>query len=80
MADFKLFFKDEKFVENADLGGEIAVLEFDEYKKKARLLFVPKVSMIERRKAERQAQSLMRIGYVIRAGKRIGVGFDLEIL
>ena len=80
MVDFKLFFKDEEFVESADLGGEIAVLEFDEFKKKAKLLFVPKVSMIERRKAERQAQSLMRIGYVQKSGKRIGVGYDLDIL
>jgi len=80
MADFKLFFKDDEFVEDAGLGGEIAVLEFDEYKKKAKLLFVPNVSMIGRRKAERQAQSLIRIGYVVEAGKRIGVGYDLEIL
>ena len=36
--------------------------------------------MIERRKAERQAQSLMRIGYVQKSGKRIGVGNDLDIL
>lgn len=79
MVDFKLFFKDEEFIENSD-GGEIAVLEFDEYKKKAKLLFVPNVSMIERRKGERQAQSLMRIGYVKKEGKRVGVGYELEIL
>lgn len=79
MPNFKLFFKDEMFVESSELGGEVAVLEFDEFEKKAKLLFVPKTSMIERRKAERSAKSLMKIGYMLKEGRRIGVGYDLEI-
>ncbi len=67
------------FIESSELGGEIAILEFDEFKKKAKLLFVPKTSVIERRKAERSAKSLMKIGYMSKEGKRIGVGYDLEI-
>ncbi len=36
--------------------------------------------MIEKRKTERQIQSLMSIGFTKEVGKRIGVGYDLEIL
>ena len=37
MPVIKLFFKDEAFVESSEFGGETAVLELDEERKKAKL-------------------------------------------
>lgn len=79
MPVIKLFFKDEAFVESSEFGGETAVLELDEERKKAKLLFVPNTSMIDRRKAERSAQSICKIGHVLPTGKRVGVGYNLDI-
>lgn len=76
----KLFYRDEEFIEELEPGmtGEKAVLELDDRNKKATLLFVPTASMVERKIAQRQAQSICRIGYVLKSGVRVAVGYSFE--
>ena len=78
----KLFYRDEEFIETLETGmtGEKAVLELDDYKKTATLLFVPTASMVDKKIAQRQAQSICRIGYVLKSGIRIAVGYRFEVL
>lgn len=78
----KLYYVDQEFTDTLEEGmtGESAVLELDDYKKTAKLLFVPTASMVDRKMAQRNAQSICRIGYVLKSGVRIAVGYDLDIL
>ena len=80
MTVIKLFYSDEEFIENLEPGktNEKAVLELDDVKKTATLLFVPTASMVDRKIAQRQAQSICRIGYVLKSGVRVAVGYSFQ--
>jgi hypothetical protein len=82
MAITRLFYRDEEYLEEnkLDLGGEKGALVLDDQKKSATLYFEPKASIVDKRMAERYAQSICKIGYVLENGIRIGVGYKLEVM
>ena len=81
MAEIKLYYWDEQFIDELEQGatGEKGVLVLDDIKKTATLYFVPTTTNIQRKPAERMAQSICKIGYVLKSGVRVGVGFKLDI-
>ncbi len=47
---------------------------------KATLTFSDDASLIERRTASRQAESICRSGFLLASGERIGIGTKLEVI
>lgn len=81
MAVVKLFYREEKFIERLEPGmtGEKGVLVLDDERKTATMYFVPTATLVEKRTAERLAQNICKVGFVLKNGVRIGVGNILEI-
>lgn len=79
--DVKLVYKDKLFIEtsNTDVTSDaLAVLAIDESNMKANLSFSADANLIERRTAKRQAQSILKTGFLTQDGKRIGRDCRLE--
>ena len=77
----KLVYKEKLFVEtsNTDVTSDaLAVLEIDESNMKANLSFSNDANLVERRTAKRQAQSILKTGFLTQTGKRIGRDCRLE--
>ena len=81
MTIVELFYKDKEFIEPKKLvlGGESAKLEFDKDKIHAVLSFSPTINIIDKKIAERLAQSICKSGFLLESGERIGIGYTLEI-
>ncbi len=76
-----LYFTEREFLESLKniVSDEKALLELDDDKKLAKLTFVPATSIIDKKIAERLAQSICRSGFLLANGERIGSGFELDI-
>lgn len=72
----RLIFKDRSFSEGREEAGD-AVLILDETTNTAKLEYSPDAGLIIRRTARRQADSIIRSGFLLANGKRIGLGFSL---
>ena len=73
----RLVFKDRAFTEGREESGE-AVLILDEATSTARLEYAAGTGLIMRRTARRQADNIVRSGYLLANGKRIGAGFKID--
>ncbi|MHA1945076.1 MAG: hypothetical protein ACXAC6_05370 [Candidatus Hodarchaeales archaeon] len=72
----RLIFKDRNFSEGREQTGD-AVLILDEATSTGKLEY-SSTSLILRRTARRQAESICKSGFLLSNGKRIGIGFKLE--
>ncbi len=72
----RLIFKNRTFSEGREETGE-ALLILDEATQSGKLDYSPDASLILRRTARRQAESICRSGYLLATGKRVGQGFTL---
>ena len=72
----RLIFKDRNFSEGREQTGD-AVLILDEATSTGKLEY-SSTSLILRRTARRQAESICKSGFMLSNGKRIGLGFKLE--
>ncbi|MHA2276930.1 MAG: hypothetical protein ACXAC2_14250 [Candidatus Kariarchaeaceae archaeon] len=72
----RLIFKDRNFSEGREQTGD-AVLILDEATSTGKLEY-SSTSLILRRTARRQAESICKAGFLLSNGKRIGIGFKLE--
>jgi len=74
--------KDEGgFVEGNKSGENVlATLEIEEGQDKAILTFSPDANLIVRRTASRQAESVVKSGFLLASGERVGIGFELEVV
>jgi hypothetical protein len=72
----RLIFKDRNFSEGREQTGD-AVLILDEATSTGKLEY-SSTSLIIRRTARRQAESICKSGFLLSNGKRIGLGFKLE--
>lgn len=72
----RLIFKDRNFSEGREQTGD-AVLILDEATSTGKLEYSSN-SLILRRTARRQAESICKSGFLLSNGKRIGIGFKLE--
>ena len=82
MTIIKLFFKDTEFLEEKKLllpETELAILEINTETKEATLDFKPEIHFVDKKVAERQAQSICRTGFLLDSGERIGSGCNLII-
>ena len=70
----KLVYKDKLFVESQSSEGtdSLAQLTIDESNMVATLSFSSDANLVERRTAKRQAQSILKTGFLLSSGKRIG--------
>ncbi|MFQ5977875.1 MAG: hypothetical protein ACE5OZ_07095 [Candidatus Heimdallarchaeota archaeon] len=69
------------FVETQFVGGKTEgdiILDLDEEDHKAVLTFAPHIGGILKRTAIRQARSIVKTGFLLASGVRIGQGFTLE--
>ncbi|MHA1975421.1 MAG: hypothetical protein ACW98F_09620 [Candidatus Hodarchaeales archaeon] len=73
----RLIFKNRTFSEGREESGD-AVLILDEVTQSGKLEYSPDVGLVMRRTARRQAESICKSGFLLRSGKRIGLGFKLE--
>ena len=73
---FRLIFKDRSFSEGREETGD-SVLILDEGTNTAKLEYSPDAGLIIRRTARRQADNIIRSGFLLANGKRIGIGFSL---
>jgi len=73
----RLIFKNRTFSEGREESGD-AVLILDEVTQTGKLEYSPDVGLVMRRTARRQAESICKSGFLLRNGKRIGIGFRLE--
>ncbi|MHA1968916.1 MAG: hypothetical protein ACW964_14070 [Candidatus Hodarchaeales archaeon] len=71
----RLIFKDRSFSEGREESGD-AVLILDEGTSTAKLEYSPDAGLILRRTARRQADNIIRSGFLLANGKRIGAGFN----
>ncbi len=72
----RLIFKERSFSEGREEAGD-AVLILDETTTTAKLEYSPDAGLIIRRTARRQADNIIRSGFLLANGKRIGTGFSL---
>ena len=72
----RLIFKDRNFSEGREQTGD-ATLILDEATSTGKLEYSC-TSLIIRRTARRQAESICKSGFLLSNGKRIGLGFKLE--
>lgn len=72
----RLIFKDRNFSEGREQTGD-AMLILDEATSTGKLEY-SSTSLIIRRTARRQAESICKSGFLLSNGKRIGLGFKLE--
>lgn len=72
----RLIFKDRNFSEGREQTGD-ATLILDEATSTGKLEY-SSTSLIIRRTARRQAESICKSGFLLSNGKRIGLGFKLE--
>ena len=72
----RLIFKDRNFSEGREQTGD-AVLILDAATSTGKLEY-SSTSLIIRRTARRQAESICKSGFLLSNGKRIGIGFKLE--
>ena len=69
------------FVEGNKQGENVlAVMEIDDSKQIAKLTFTPDASLITRRKASRQAESVVKSGFLLQSGERVGIGYSLDVV
>lgn len=70
----KLVYKDKLFVESqsSEATDSLAELTIDESNMIATLSFSGNANLIERRTAKRQAQSILKTGFLLSNGKRVG--------
>ena len=76
------YLKDKgSFVEGNKQGENVlATLNLDESQQKATLSFTPDANLIVRRTASRQAESVVKSGYLMESGERVGIGYSLEVM
>ena len=82
MKTIKLFFKDKEFLEEKKFqfsGSELAILEIRHEENVAELTFTSEINLIDRKIAERQAQSICKTGFLLESGERVGSGCTLVI-
>ena len=81
MTLIELFYKDKEYIElkRLVLGGESAKLELLKDRKIAILSFSPSISIIDKKIAERLAQSICKTGFLLESGERVGIGYTLEM-
>ena len=81
MGIIKLYYTDRIFVDSLQkvVKQEQAMLELNEEQMKAKLLFLPTISLVDKRTAERLAQNICKFGFVVENGSKVGVGYSLEI-
>ncbi|MHA2502077.1 MAG: hypothetical protein ACXAE3_04350 [Candidatus Kariarchaeaceae archaeon] len=73
--------KEQTFVEGNKQGENVvATLTVDESQKKATLSFTADATLIIRRTASRQAESVVKSGFMLASGERVGMGYELEVL
>lgn len=78
----KLIYKDKVFTEamgESAADSATAVLAIDETNGKALLTFSPEANLVERRTAQRQANSICKTGYLLSSGERVGGECMLDI-
>ena len=76
----KLAFKDKLFIEaESSAVDAAAILSIDEDNGKATLTFTPAANLVDRRTAQRQAQSICKTGFLTQVGKRIGIDCKLDV-
>ncbi|OLS25937.1 MAG: hypothetical protein HeimC3_12110 [Candidatus Heimdallarchaeota archaeon LC_3] len=77
----KLVYKDKLFVETSNTettGDTLATLSIDESNMVASLSFSNDANLIERRTAKRQANSILKTGFLLSDGKRVGKECKLQ--
>jgi len=74
----RLIFKNRNFSEGREETGD-AVLILDEATSTGKLECSPGVGLVIQRTARRQAESICKSGFLLGNGKRIGLGFKLEL-
>ncbi len=76
-----LIFKDKSFIELTNRKSEKhdLILEINTELKEAVLTIPTKTSLIDRRTAQRQAESICKTGFLLKSGARIGQGSTLDI-
>lgn len=81
MAIINLLFKEKIFKEsmNKNIGRDDVILEINTELKEAILTIPAITSLIDRRIAQRQAESICKTGFLMKTGARIGQGCKLEI-
>lgn len=82
MTIIKLFFKDTEFMEEKKLmlpDTELAILEINTETKESILTFKPEIQFVDKKVAERQAQSICKTGFLLNNGERIGSGCNLKM-
>ncbi len=81
MTIINLIFKDKTFNELKNKKPEKAdvILEINTELKESTLTFPTKTTLVDRRTAQRQAESICKVGYLMKTGQRIGQGSKLEI-
>jgi len=82
MPVIKLFYKDKEYIEERKLqlpGSEQAILVIKQDEKIAELIFTPEITFVDRKVAERQAQSICKSGFLLESGERIGIGCTLVV-
>ncbi len=72
----RLIFKERSFSEGREEAGD-AVLILDDATNTAKLEYSPDAGLIIRRTARRQADNIIRSGFLLANGKRVGTGFTL---
>lgn len=73
--------KESSFVEgNKQDENVVATLTVDETQQKATLAFTPDAGLIARRTASRQAESVVKSGFLLASGERVGLGFELDVV
>ena len=76
-----LIFRDQSFIEmKEDRNKEKnTVLEINTELKEAKLTFSKESSLIDQRTAQRQAESICKVGFLLKTGERIGKGSALDL-
>jgi len=69
------------FVEGNKQGENVlATMNLDDTQSKATLNFSPDANLIVRRTASRQAESVVKSGFLLASGERVGIGYELEVI
>ena len=82
MKTTRLFYKNKEFVEKKNIElfeKELASLEINQDTKEAILSFSFEIGLVDKKIAERIAESICKTGFLLENGDRIGIGSELII-
>lgn len=69
------------FVEGNKSGENVlATLSLDDGQDQATLSFSPDANLIVRRTASRQAENVVKSGFLLESGERVGIDYELEVV